>query len=73
MYPDDMINQLSTETIYAALYVLPPRYIAQRTVGGAASGAKARRPRARGTDRVSGNEVVLIEESCKKIPSLTWK
>ena len=42
-YPDDMGKQLLTETIYAALYVVPRGALRQAH--------KARRPRARGTDR----------------------
>jgi IS30 family transposase len=46
-YPDDMRKQLSAETIYAALYVLP-----RGTLRSALRAAlrQARRPRARGTD-----------------------
>ncbi len=39
-YPGDMGKQLSTETIYAGLYVLPPRQPAKRTAGRTVSGAR---------------------------------
>ena len=42
-YPDDMSKQLSAETIYVGLYVLPRGALRQAR--------KARRPLARGTDR----------------------
>ena len=50
-YPDDMGKQLSTETIYAALYVLPRGTLRSELLAALRQARKARRPRARGTDR----------------------
>jgi IS30 family transposase len=50
-YPADMSKQLSTETIYAALYVLPRGTLRSELLAALRQAHKARRPRARGTDR----------------------
>ena len=50
-YPDDMQKHLSTETIYAALYVLPRGALRQALLATLRQARKARRPRSRGTDR----------------------
>ena len=50
-YPDDMRKHLSTETIYAALYVLPRGALRQELLMALRQARKARRPRSRGTDR----------------------
>ena len=50
-YPDDMRKQLSAETIYAALYVLPRGTLRSTLLAALRQARKARRPRARGTDR----------------------
>lgn len=50
-YPDDMAKQLSPETIYAALYVLPRGSLRSELLAALRQARKARRPRARGTDR----------------------
>jgi IS30 family transposase len=50
-YPDDMGKQLSTEAIYAALYVLPRGTLRSELLAALRQARKARRPRARGTDR----------------------
>ena len=50
-YPDDMGKQLSTETIYAGLYVLPRGTLRSELLAALRQARKARRPRARGTDR----------------------
>jgi len=50
-YPDDMGRHLSTETIYAALYVLPRGALRSELVAALRQARKARRPRARGSDR----------------------
>ena len=50
-YPDDMRKHLSTETIYAALYVLPRGALRSELLAALRQARKARRPRARGTDR----------------------
>ena len=50
-YPDDRGKQLSTETIYAALYVLPRGALRSELLTALRQARKARRPRARGTDR----------------------
>ena len=47
-YPDDMRKHLSTETIYAALYILPRGALRSDLL---AALRQARRPQARGTDR----------------------
>ena len=50
-YPDDMHTQLSTETIYAGLYVLPRGTLRHALLAALRQARKARRPRARGIDR----------------------
>ena len=50
-YPDDMRKQLSSETIYVALYVLPRGTLRSDLLAALRQARKARRPRARGTDR----------------------
>jgi transposase, IS30 family len=50
-YPDDMRKRLSTETIYVALYVLPRGTLRTELLAALRQARKARRPRARGTDR----------------------
>ena len=50
-YPDDMGKQLSTETIYAALYVLPRGTLRSELLAALRQARKARRPRAREIDR----------------------
>lgn len=50
-YPDDMSKHLSTETIYAGLYVLPRGALRSELLAALRQARKARRPRARGTDR----------------------
>jgi IS30 family transposase len=50
-YPDDMRKHLSTETIYAGLYVLPRGALRSELLTALRQARKARRPRARGTDR----------------------
>jgi IS30 family transposase len=50
-YPDDMRKQLSAETIYAALYVLPRGTLRSALLTALRQARKARRPRARGADR----------------------
>ena len=50
-YPDDMRKHLSTETIYAGLYVLPRGARHSELLAALRQARKARRPRARGTDR----------------------
>ena len=50
-YPDDMGKHLSTETIYAGLYVLPRGTLRSELLAALRQARKARRPRARGTDR----------------------
>jgi transposase, IS30 family len=50
-YPDDMSKQLSTETIYVGLYVLPRGALRSALLTALRQARKARRPRARGTDR----------------------
>ena len=50
-YPDDMRKHLSTETIYAGLYVLPRGTLRSALLAALRQARKARRPRARGTDR----------------------
>ncbi len=50
-YPDDMGRHLSAETIYAALYVLPRGTLRSALLAALRQARKARRPRARGTDR----------------------
>lgn len=50
-YPDDMEKRLSVETIYAALYVLPRGALRSELLAALRQARKARRPRARGTDR----------------------
>ena len=50
-YPDDMRKQLSAETIYVGLYVLPRGTLRSALLVALRQARKARRPRARGTDR----------------------
>lgn len=50
-YPDDMGKQLSAETIYAGLYVLPRGTLRSELLAALRQARTARRPRARGTDR----------------------
>ena len=50
-YPDDMQKHLSTETIYVGLYVLPRGTLRSELLAALRQARKARRPRARGTDR----------------------
>jgi len=50
-YPDDMRKQLSAETIYVGLYVLPRGTLRSELWAVLRQARKARRPRARGTDR----------------------
>ena len=52
-YPDDRRNQLSAETIYAGLYVVPRGALRSELLAALRQARKARRPRARGTDRRS--------------------
>lgn len=49
--PDDMGRQVSAETIYAGLYVLPRSTLRSALLAALRQARKARRPRARGTDR----------------------
>ena len=50
-YPDDRGKQLSTETIYVGLYVLPRGTLRSELLAALRQARKARRPRARGVDR----------------------
>lgn len=50
-YPDDRGHHVSTETIYAALYVLPRGALRSELLAALRQARKARRPRSRGTDR----------------------
>jgi len=50
-YPGDMRKQLSAETIYAALYVLPRGVLRMELLAALRQARKTRRPRTRGTDR----------------------
>jgi len=50
-YPADMGKHLSTETIYAGLYVLPRGTLRSELLAALRQARKTRRPRARGTDR----------------------
>jgi transposase, IS30 family len=50
-YPDDMSKHLSAETIYVGLYVLPRGTLRSELLAALRQARKARRPRARGTDR----------------------
>lgn len=50
-YPHDMPKHCSTETIYAALYVLPRGTLRSELLATLRQARKARRPRARGRDR----------------------
>ena len=50
-YPADMRKRLSTETIYAALYVLPRGSLRTELLAALRQARKARRPRSRGADR----------------------
>ena len=49
-YPDDMGRQLSGETIYVGLHVLPRGTLQSELLAALHQAHKARRPRARGTD-----------------------
>ena len=49
--PDDMRTQLSAETIYEGLYVLPRGTLRSELLAALRHARKARQPRARGTDR----------------------
>jgi transposase, IS30 family len=51
LYPGDMSKQLSAETIYAALYVLPRGALRTELLAALRQAHKTRRPRARGRDR----------------------
>lgn len=51
LYPGDMSKQLSTETIYTALYVLPRGALRTELLATLRQARKTRRPRARGRDR----------------------
>ena len=50
-YPDDMKKQLSAETIYVDLSVLPRGTLRSELLAALRQARKARRPRARGTGR----------------------
>ena len=50
-YPDEMGKQLSAETIYVGLYVLPRGELRSELLAALRQARKARQPRARGTDR----------------------
>ena len=50
-YPDDMRKRLSAETIYAALYILSRGSLRSELLAALRQARKARRPRARRTDR----------------------
>ena len=50
-YPDDMGKHLSAETIYVGVYVLPRGTRSSALLTALRQARKARRPRARGTDR----------------------
>lgn len=50
-YPDDMRKRLSTETIYAGLYVLPRGTLRSELLAALRQARTARWPRSRGTDR----------------------
>jgi len=50
-YPDDMGKQLSAETIYVGLYVLPRGMLRSELLAALRQARKVRRPRARGIDR----------------------
>lgn len=50
-YPNDMRKHRSTETIYAGRYVLPRGALRSELLSALRQAHKARRPRARGTDR----------------------
>ena len=50
-YPNDMRKQLSAETIYVGLYVLPRGTLRSELLAALRQARKTRRPRARGTDR----------------------
>ena len=51
VYPNGMGTQLSAETIYGGLYVLPRGTLRSELLTALGQARKARRPRARGTDR----------------------
>jgi IS30 family transposase len=50
-YPEDMGKRLSTETIYAALDVLPRGHLRTELLAALRQARQARRPRSRGPDR----------------------
>ena len=50
-YPHDMGKQISAETIYVGLYVLPRGTLRSELLAALRQARKARRPRARGADR----------------------
>ena len=50
-YPDDRRKQLSAETIYVGLYVLPRGTLRSELLAALRQARKARRPRSRGVDR----------------------
>jgi IS30 family transposase len=50
-YPDDMRKQLSAETIYVGLYVLPRGTLRSELLAALRQARQTRRPRARGIDR----------------------
>ena len=50
-YPHNMAKQLSAETIYVGLYVLPRGALRSELLAALRQARKARRPRSRGTDR----------------------
>ena len=51
LHPDDMQKQLSAETLYAGLYVLPRGTLRSELLAALRQARKAHRPRARGIDR----------------------
>ncbi|MBS0153905.1 MAG: IS30 family transposase [Nitrospira sp.] len=51
LYPGDMRKQLSAETIYAGLYVLPRGALRTELLAALRQARKTRRPRTRGADR----------------------
>ena len=69
-YPDDMSKHLSTETIYAGLYVLPRGTLRSELLAALRQARKARRPRARGTDRRGQipNMTPIIERPAEVAP-----
>lgn len=51
MHPDDPKLQVSHETIYTALYVMPRGELRSERIAGLRPSRKTRRPRTRDTDR----------------------